>query len=175
MTINFYTRNISLRHMAILTCVYLILTGCSSSDSDTVTYNCTQTCLQSSPTLSTNTISTATGGTVDVTLNFVGNVADIERIDISLRDVNSGNNAGTSMTFSPFSSSYTASLTVNAGTAAGTYYPYVTIFMSASNTNNRYYRDPSVSITSYSFYEIEDGSAQSLMLSPYSIPYLTVN
>lgn len=179
MLCNFSTNKFNIHNLPLLTCAFLMLTGCSSSSSDsgtgTVAYNCTQTCLQSSPTLSTNTVSTATGGTVDVTLNFSGNVVDIERVDIFLRDVNSGNNAGTSMTFSPFSSSYTASITVNAGTAAGTYYPYVIIYMTTSNTNNRYYRDSSVSTSVYSFYEIENGSAQPLMITPYSIPYLTVN
>jgi len=176
MRIIFSTSNMLIRHLAALTCSFLILTGCSSSsDSDTVAYNCTQPCLQSSPTISTNTILSATGGTVDVTLNFVGNVADIERVDIFLSDVNSGNNVGTSMVFSPFSSIYTASITVNAGSAVGTYYPYVTIYMSASSTNNRYYRNPSVSTTSYSYYEIDNGVAQSLMAPPFSIPFLNVN
>ena len=173
--IDFYNKKRNIHYSTILTCALLILTGCSSSGSDTVAYNCTQTCLQSSPTLSTNTVSTATGGTVDVTLNFAGDVANIQRVDIDLRDVNSGNNAGTSITLSPISSSLTESITVNSGTTVGTYYPYVTIFMTTSNTNNRYYRDSSVSTTQYSFYEIDNGSAQSLMVAPYSIPYLTVN
>ena len=151
------------------------ITGCGSSSSSTQSYSCSLPCLQVTPVISTTSISTATGGTVDVTLEFSGSITDIARVDIFLRDTNSGTNAGTSVTFSPATQTLTETITVNSGTPVGSYYPYVIIYTTASNTSSRYYRDISLSASQYAYYEINNDSASQLMNSAFVIPMLLVN
>lgn len=165
-----------MKYFSILTFISTFFTlGCSSSSSDTQAYNCTLPCLQGAPTLSSTSVPSATGGTIDVTLNLSGNITDIDRVDISLRNINSGNSAGSSSTFSPTTQILTETITVDSGTPVSSYYPFVIIYTTASNTSSRYYRETSISASEYTYYEIFNNNATQFMLSPYVIPVLQVN
>lgn len=155
--------------------IALFVTACSSSSSDTQAYSCTLPCLEAAPAISTTSISSATGGIVDVTLNFSGNITDIDRVDIFLRDVSSGNNAGFIYVFTPTTQSLTESIPVVSGTTISSYYPYVVIYTTTNSTSSRYYSDSSLSSNQYIYYEIKNGNASQNMISPYTIPMLQVN
>lgn len=166
----------SIKYFSILSflCSFFIL-GCSSSSPDTQAYSCTLPCLQGAPALSVASVSGATGGAIDVTLNFSGDITNINRVDISLRNVNSGNSAGSSSIFSPATQVLTETITVDSGTALSSYYPFVIIYTNASNTSSRYYRETGISTNEYTYYEIFNNVASQFMLSPYVIPVFQVN
>ena len=167
----------NLKYFSILTFVCAFFTlGCSSSSSDTQAYNCTLPCLQGAPTLSSTSVPSSTGGTINVTLNLSGNITDINRVDISLRNISSGNSAGSSSIFSPTTQVLTETITVVAGTPVSSYYPFVIIYTNSSDTSSRYYRESTVSTGQYTYYEIFNNVASQLfMLSPYAIPVFQVN
>ena len=152
------------------------INGCSSSSSpETVSYNCTLPCLSAPPTLSSNNISSATGGAVDITLDFSGDIADISRVDITLRDINSGTSAGSSTLFTPTTQSLTENIVIASGVPVSSYYPFVIIYTNTSNTSTRYYRESTISTGQYTYYEIVNNNASQFMLSPYTIPLLQIN
>jgi len=159
----------------IILSVYFI-NGCSDSSPETMSYTCTLPCLDSAPTLSIATISSATGGTVDVTLNFSGDITNINRVDIILRDINSGTSAGASAIFTPTTQNLTETITIASGISISSYYPFVIIYINTNNTSTRYYREPKISTSQYTYYEILDNNpSQFFMLSPFTVPILQVN
>lgn len=92
-----------------------------------------------------------------------------------LRDINSGIDAGSSYIFNPATQTLTETITVASGTPVSSYYPFVIIYTTTSNTSSRYYKEPTVSTTQYTYYEILNNNASPYMLSPYTIPVLQVN
>ena len=156
-----------------------IINGCSSTSPDTVAYNCTLPCLGDAPTLSTSTIPSSTGGIIDVTLNFSGDITNINRVNISLRDINSGTSAGSSLIFTPTTQSLTETITIASGTPVSSYYPFVIIYTNANTNTNitstRYYRESTISTSQYTYYEILNNNPSQFMLSLYTIPLLQIN
>jgi len=164
------------KYFSILTLISAIaMIGCSSSSPSTQVYSCTLPCLQVAPALSTTSILSATGGTIDVTLNFSGNIADINRVDIFLRDINSGNNAGFSYIFSPTTQILTETITIASGTPLSSYYPFIIIYTNTNNTSSQYYADTTISSNQYTYYEINNNNPSQLMTSPFTIPIFQIN
>lgn len=154
---------------------FLMMSGCGGGSSDSATYSCTLPCLEVAPVISVNTVSSTTGGTVDVTIKILGDVTTLSSLNITLRSTTSGSAAGSAVVFSPTQSLMTETITVNSGTAAGAYYPYITFFVAApANTSNLYYLDPSKSSAKYTYYEITAGNPSAAAVSPFVIPVLQV-
>ena len=154
---------------------FLMMNGCGSDSSDNVTYSCTLPCLEVAPVISVNTLSSATGGTVDVTIQILGDVTELSSLNITLRSTTSALEAGSAVVFNPAQSLMTETITVNSGTTVGSYYPYVTFYVAApANTSSRYYLDSSTSSAQYTYYEITAGNASAAAVSPFAIPVLQV-
>ncbi|MCW8825710.1 MAG: hypothetical protein OQK78_04725 [Gammaproteobacteria bacterium] len=151
----------------------MILVGCGGSSSDT-SYACTMPCLGSAPTLSTGTISSATGGTVDANLNLQGDLTKIDTVAVSLV-APGGTSMGLAVLSSPIVANNTVSMTVNSGTGVGDYFLRVTFrAVSPSNTGSMYYRNTSITSSSYTYYEWVEGVTTSNMSTSFAIPKLEV-
>lgn len=80
---------------------YLTLLGCSDSSSDNIPYSCSLPCLEVTPVVSASTVSSSTGGTVDVTINILGDITQLSSLNITLRSTTSGHQLGSAVVFDP--------------------------------------------------------------------------
>jgi len=167
--------NISFVFFGVVLFSFLMMLGCANDSSDSVTYSCELPCMDVAPIISTNAVSSATGGTVDVTIKILGELTELSSLNITLRSTTSGVTAGSVVVFNPTQSLLTESITVASGTTVGDYYPYISFFVAApSNTSSLYYLDTSKSSAQYTYYEITAGNSSAAAVSPFSIPVLQV-
>lgn len=153
----------------------LILAGCGGGSSDNTSYACTLPCLEIAPTLSTSTVSSATGGTVDVTVRLLGELTNIGSFNVSFSKIGSGNTVGLGVVWSPLQPDNVVSVTVNAGAEPGDYYPRIMFnAVSPNNTGSQYYMDSSKSSANYTYYEWVDGVASAAAVTPFAIPVLQI-
>lgn len=177
----------------LLTMGFLVaLTACSSSDtandsdgrvlSDPV--NCNSPCLLETPTLDINTISAATGGTVNVTFTIKGDLAAISQIQIDLLpvDTSSGQGRVTWATIQdPAQATITQPMVVSAGSiASGNYYLDFNFAPSVVNEFGegdaaKYDLLPDISTTNYSFEEVVASVSQIAVITDLVIPFITIN
>lgn len=162
--------------------ISLLLVSCSTSDGESDTaYPCAFPCLAIGPSLSTQTISSSTGGTVEVTLGVSG---DLEYVNVDLLQYQSGCNSASIMPGGAVynlvaGTKYTITITVPAGLPACQYYPNVwtqPVGVTTYSTFGYYWHnEPDVK---YHYAEtIEDDSGLShteVYRTPFDIPILEI-
>lgn len=176
----------------LLTMGFLIaLTACSSSDtandsdgrvlSDPV--NCNSPCLLETPTLDINTISAATGDTVNVTFTIKGDLAAISQIQIDVLpvDTSSGQGRLTWATIQdPAQATITQPMVISTGSVTGEFYLKFSFFPSVTNEFGEgdgaiYDLLPESSTANYSFEEVVVGVGQIPAITDLVIPFITIN
>lgn len=163
------------RKIIVLSFAVLVAACNDASTTSTVSYECKLPCLKSDPTLSTGVVSSATGGVVDISFELDGDLTNIESVFVLLEPVGGGLSIGPGPLWSPIQSQNTVSITVDAGTALGDYYPRFSFkHVSPDNTGSQYYLDLSHSKTQYVYYEWLNGTSTTLMQSPFNVPMLKI-
>ncbi len=161
----------------IMASILVAVTGCETSSSvDTAPYSCSYPCFNSAPSVSTNTVSSATGGTVVIDVELNGDITNVASVFVYLADITSGSGAAlTGRVDNPTQSLNSISVTVPAGTAAGTYYPWFSVrYVNPSSSGGEYYLNSSVSSTNYTYYEWTPSGNTLNMLSPFAISFVQV-
>lgn len=152
----------------------LLVTACGGGGGSSPAFNCTIPCLAGSPTLSVSSVSSATGGTVTLEFTLTG---DAENVVVFLMSENplSMNSAGNNfLTNVQGGVPQQIDIVVNAATPLDTYYPNIGVTANQLNTGSLHYLDPTKSSTAYTYNEVVSGNASVPVLSPYTIPKLTV-
>ena len=160
------------------------LTACESSSSggvnNTGPHSCNIPCLESVPTLDTTAVTSTSGGTVRVTFTLRGDITNVSNVGVILAttDLFSATPlppAGAGSINSPTQATNSVDITVNAGTATGTYFPWITITaISPNNSGSQYLLNPITSSTNYSYAETVSGSTPTPVVTNFTIPVLQV-
>ncbi len=169
-------------HMLMVSIIISTMAACESSGTggvnNTGPHSCTIPCLESTPTLDTSSITSASGGTVRVSFTLRGDVTNVSNVVVILAptDILSGNpSAGGGSLLSPATASNFVDITVNSGTATGSYYPVIAITANSPvNSGNEYYLNPYASGTNYSYAEVISGSSSVPVVTNFAIPVLQV-
>lgn len=168
-------QRIKLRELLVLSCIALLSACESDSSISQQSYACELPCLKSEPILSTATVSSATGGEVKVTYELDGDLTNIDSIFVFFEEVGGGSSYNIGPLWNPTQSLNTVSITVDAGTPVGEYYPRFSFrHVSPDNTGSQYYLDSTNSSSRYTYYEWVAGKSTPIMVSPYNIPRLTI-
>jgi hypothetical protein len=151
--------------------------GGGSSDSASSQHSCTLPCLESTPTLDTSSITSASGGTVRATFTLRGDISNISDVAVFLipTDIMSTNPAaGSGWLFNPTTATNYVDITIDSGTTIGDYYPTVIIrpITAPSNSRSQYYFDPYMSSSNYIYTEVNTGLIP--VVTNFSIPVLHV-
>lgn len=160
----------------------LCLTSCGGGGGDGGSNGssvaCTLPCLKSSPTLSTLTVSSATGKTV--TVNFAL-TADAANIIIFLISTNPLNAASPQYTLGsgyivnpPGNQPLSIDIVVPAGVNPDSYYPSISITAPQVKSGTNYYIDPTRSSSAYTYADVINGANGSVKLSNFAVPILAV-
>jgi hypothetical protein len=158
----------------------LLLAACGGGGSaPSSNYTCSLPCLASSAGLSASTISGATGGAISVTFAVQGDLANISLIsvimaspDISTATVPAGAGA---VTTAITQTQVTVPVDIRAGTAAGTYYPQISITAKTpANFVGLNVIDPTKITTQYTYTEVLGTATAGPHLTPFTAPLLRV-
>lgn len=154
--------------------VIMLLVACGGGGDSGPQYQCTLPCLVGSPTLPSSTVSGAAGGNIDIKFTLTDDAQNIVVFFVPTNPFSFGA-AGSDLILNPNANvEHTLTITVPAGTPPGTYYPTFAITANQNNSGGNYYLDPTKSSDQYSYNEVINGSAGTAVLSPLSIPVLTV-
>lgn len=171
------------QHHSLMLAAFITLSGCNSSDdsstSDTTASNppCSLPCLAEAPVMDLTSISSTTGGTVNVGFTVSGDIANVSNISVVLMstDFMSSDVAGVVGGMTPSTAQNILAITVPADTPPGDYYPYFSFTaLNPSNSGNMYYIDPTKSTTRYTFAEVVDGGSAIPALTAMTVPVLKV-
>ncbi len=155
----------------------LMLTSCGSGDAAGEKVGCTIPCLAEAPMIDVSSVSSATGGAINVTVKIQGDITNINNITILLNTtkIDSGFPAGSGSVFNPPQATNTIAVTVEAGTAQGNYYPNISFTVeSPPNSGNQYYIDPTKSESHYTYTEVVSGIASTPILTGFQVPVMVV-
>ncbi len=166
----------------------MLLNACSGDDpvssvavSDPV--NCYSPCLLETPTLDINTITAATGATVNVSFTIKGDLAALSQIQIDVMPVDTSNGQGrlTWVTIQdPAQALITQPIVIASGSVTGEFY----LKFSFSGTETNEFGDATVAIydlssdistSNYSFEQHIVGEAQAEVITDLVIPFITIN
>lgn len=158
--------------------LFSILSGCVQStgdESSLVDYNCGIPCLATAPTASATTISSATGGHVDLEFTIQGNLTDVASVYIEYGRVTDGFSAGYAVLTSPTTASNTVRIYVDSGVEPGTYYPVFDFYtVTNPDAHGQYNVDDRESSTKYMYAQALSYRNYTFALTPFDIPYLTI-
>ena len=166
----------------------MLLNACSSDDpvsstaiSDPV--NCYSPCLLETPALDVNTITAATGATVNVTFTIKGDLAAVSSVQIDVMPVDTSNGQGrlTWVTIQdPAQASITQPIVIAAGSVSGEFFLKFAILGTETNefgdaTIATYDLSSEISTSNYSFEQHIVGEAQAEVITGLVIPFITIN
>lgn len=168
--------------LILLVSVSLLLSACGYKEGEEgEQVNCSMPCLLNTPTLDVTSISSATGGTVEITFTIDGSVFNVDNVLVELKSTEFLNHtvAGNNTLTSPTKATNTLAITVNAGNAQDTYYPKITFTNKVpSNSGAMYYLDWTKSDYLYTFAELVDIlgiiTGKDPVLSDMAFPSVTV-
>lgn len=176
----------SVIQLFVMVITVLVLSACSSDPADSNgignsdPVNCNSPCLLETPTLDTNTIASATGGTVNVSFTIKGDIANVGHIYIYVEPVDSSSGAGR-LTYvyipDPTQTSITSAINISAGSVTGEYYlrfDIITPIVGEEADGAWYKLDASISATNYSFEETVALVTQNAVITDFVMPIITL-
>lgn len=173
-------KSILTKFMALLAILFttVIIAGCGDDTSDlgggiptAGPITCNIPCITGSPILSTTSISSATGGSIDVTVTIDGNLSDVRRLDMYLLLPGDTVFVDYQINLSPSLQTNTYTLTVPAGTPTGTYYVEIGV---GSTSGEGVMYSLYFGGSTYTYTESLPSGGHNVLVSEFTVPFITV-